>query len=93
MVFRLFEEDRIVANVGVMDDLQDLRPHGGVKSIVLGDRSRFEGDDLTHSFHRFLPSLVTLASPSQAVSRNIPDLRYSHAGPARPQRTQSTEGL
>ena len=76
-----------------MDDLQHLRPDGRVKPIVLGDRSLFEGDDLTHSFHRFLPSLVTLASPSQAVSRNIPDLRYSHAGPARPQTNAIDRGV
>jgi hypothetical protein len=58
-----------------MDDLQHLWPDGRMKPIVLGNGSLFEGDDLTHSFHRFLPGLVTLASPSRRYQEICPFAR------------------
>ncbi|MNE88975.1 hypothetical protein D3C80_1863350 [compost metagenome] len=50
-VFRLTQEDRVVADIAFADQLQNFRPYRSMKPLVLSNHVRLDANDHAHALH------------------------------------------
>ncbi|MNX80155.1 hypothetical protein D3C86_1118060 [compost metagenome] len=65
-IFRLAQEDRVIADIAVADERQNFRPDGGVQPFIFRDHVRFDAYDHAHTLHEKLRYCLMVASAARS---------------------------